>query len=150
MLILAELLYYFSNILDFTVYVHAMSIACPLVTVRWLDTPLLIERIKMHSLLTVIITIQEFAHLSQVEKESDNFARQLIGVTSEEEALHILNEHNHRMNIIEARNELSKAEQLESFRRKFNARQKNKRVPGAQEVFFGQMFYSQLNHASVL
>ena len=51
-----------------------------------------------------------------------NLAQQLIKATSEEELSHILNEHNHRMNVLEARNERSKSEQLESFKSKLQAR----------------------------
>ena len=57
----------------------------------------------------------------------------LIGATSEEEALKILNEHDHQMKLIDARNERTRMEQMESFKKKLDAHQKKRRtVP--QEV----------------
>ena len=41
----------------------------------------------------------------EVEKETVALANKLISTTSEEEVLKILNEHDHQMRVIEARNE---------------------------------------------
>ena len=90
------------------------------------------------------LLFQEFKRLSEVETESANFAGLLMNTTSEEEALQVLNEHNHRINLIEARNELSKAEQLESFMRKLKARQKKKRTTHTQQVFGEYKYLLQL------
>lgn len=76
---------------------------------------------------------QELNYQSEVEKESISLVNKLIGTTSEEEALKILNEHDHQMKLIDARNERTRAEQMESFKKKLDARQKKRRaVP--QEV----------------
>ena len=69
----------------------------------------------------------------EVEKESISLINKLIGTTSEEEASKILSEHDHQMKLIEARNERTRMEQMESFKKKFDARQKKRRT-AVQEV----------------
>ena len=76
--------------------------------------------------------MQGLEYLSRVEKESMDLAQQLIKATSEDEVSQILNEHNHRMNVLEARNEQSKSQQLQSFKAKLCSRQ-NRR--GNRKVF---------------
>ena len=51
-----------------------------------------------------------------------------MGATSEEETMKILNEHDHQMKLISARNERTKMEQIQSFKRKLDARQKKRRA----------------------
>lgn len=70
----------------------------------------------------------------EVEKETVALANKLISTTSEEEALKILNEHDHQMRVIEARNERTRMEQMESFKKKLDARQKKRKTTG-QEVY---------------
>lgn len=79
------------------------------------------------------INFQELNYQSEVEKESIALVNKLMGTTSEEEALKILTEHDHQMKLIDARNERTRMEQMESFKKKLDARQK-KQKPAVQEV----------------
>ena len=91
--------------------------------------------------------MQGLEYLSKVEKESMDLAQKLIKATSEEEVSQILNEHNHQMNVFEARNEQSKSQQLESFKAKLYSR-RNRR--GNKKVFYPMSFKNILSYFDVL
>ena len=76
---------------------------------------------------------QELNYQFEIEKESIALINKLIGTTSEEEAVKILNEYDHQMKLIDARNEQTRMEQMESFKKKLDARQKKRRT-AVQEV----------------
>jgi hypothetical protein len=69
----------------------------------------------------------------EIEKESIALVNKLMSTSSEEEAEKILNEHDHQMKLIDARNERTRIEQMESFKKKLDARQKKRRT-AVQEV----------------
>ena len=79
-------------------------------------------------LINFMYDFQELNNQFEVEKESISLVNKLIGTTSEEEALKILNEHDHQMKLIDARNERTRMEQMESFKKKLDARQKKQRT----------------------
>ena len=111
-----------------------MKMDCEEVAVK-METLVSMDRGAVCANYIYLFFVQEFNYHSELEKESVVLAEQLIGTTSEEEALHLLNEHDHRMKLIDARNERTKAEQMESFKKKLASRQKKKRTIGFQEVY---------------
>ena len=70
-----------------------------------------------------------------MERETANFARQLTSATLEKEIVHVLNEHNCKIDLINSRNELRKAKQMQSFKDKLGEKLKKKRNTNIQEVF---------------
>ena len=92
-----------------------------------------IAHISILIILYNVMIFQELNYQLEIEKESIALVNKLIGTTSEEEAMKILNEHDHQMKLIDARNERTRMEQMESFKRKLDARQKKRRT-AVQEV----------------
>ncbi len=75
---------------------------------------------------------QELSYQQELESATDDLANRLASSNSEEEASQIMQEHSHRMQVLEARHESNREEQIQSLKRKL-ADRRTKRTKALHE-----------------